>query len=127
MANLIYSIVAALTTGNGEIIGNLVANAKQFKTGSRGFYGNSKIVIDGKRYQASVMLVEIGSKENAGEFSGAKVERDQPTPTGTPKAEWTPPQLPAPNAEGKQVDAISFASAENAKAETQGVKIRRGK
>lgn len=35
---------------------------KVFSTGSRGYYTNGKIVIDGKRYQAMVTLVEIGSK-----------------------------------------------------------------
>ena len=35
--------------------------AKNFKTGSRGFYGNGKLSINGKKYQASCLLVEIGS------------------------------------------------------------------
>ena len=46
----------------GQIIGVLEAEPKQFKTGSKGFYGTGKINNDGKRYQASVQLVEIGSK-----------------------------------------------------------------
>jgi hypothetical protein len=41
----------------------LSANAKEFKTGSRGFYGQGKIEIDGKRYQVQIQLVEIGSKK----------------------------------------------------------------
>lgn len=35
--------------------------AKNFKTGSRGFYGNAKLSINGKRYQVNCLLVEIGS------------------------------------------------------------------
>ena len=35
---------------------------KQFKTGSRGYYANQKVEIDGKRYQVQVQFVEIGSK-----------------------------------------------------------------
>jgi len=35
--------------------------AKNFKTGSRGFYGNGKLSVNGKRYQVSCLLVEIGS------------------------------------------------------------------
>lgn len=33
-----------------------------FKSGSLGFYAGGKIVHDGKRYQVSVSIVEIGSK-----------------------------------------------------------------
>jgi hypothetical protein len=36
---------------------------KEFKTGSRGYYANQKIEIDGKRYQVQIQLVEIGSKK----------------------------------------------------------------
>lgn len=46
----------------GQIAGVLEASPKQFKTGSTGFYGTGKINQDGKRYQTSVMLVEIRSK-----------------------------------------------------------------
>lgn len=47
----------------GETIGKLVLNPKDFKTGSKGFYANDKLTIGGKRYQAQCQLVEIGSKE----------------------------------------------------------------
>jgi hypothetical protein len=36
---------------------------KEFKTGSKGYYANSKIEIEGRRYQAQIQLVEIGSKK----------------------------------------------------------------
>lgn len=35
---------------------------KTFRTGSKGYYVWGKVVIDGKRYQVSGNLVEIGSK-----------------------------------------------------------------
>ena len=44
--------------------GNVDVNDKSFKTGSQGMYGNAKLTgKNGKRYQASVQLVEIGSKQ----------------------------------------------------------------
>lgn len=47
---------------NGNIVGKLTAADKTFASGSRGFYGNGKIEIGGKRYQCQAQLVEIGSK-----------------------------------------------------------------
>ena len=44
------------------VVGLLTAEEKQFKTGSRGFFGMAKIQIGEKRYQVQVQLVEIGSK-----------------------------------------------------------------
>jgi hypothetical protein len=35
---------------------------KDFKTGSRGFYGNGKMMAGGKNYQVQIQCVEIGSK-----------------------------------------------------------------
>jgi hypothetical protein len=50
---------------DGQQVGELMAAAKTFKTGSRGFFGMGKIQIDDKRYQVQVQLVEIGSKPKA--------------------------------------------------------------
>ena len=47
---------------NDKIVGTLDAPAKQFKTGSRGYFGMGKIQIGEKRYQVQVQVVEIGSK-----------------------------------------------------------------
>jgi hypothetical protein len=47
---------------NEKMVGTLVALEKQFKTGSRGYFGMDKILIGEKRYQVQVQLVEIGSK-----------------------------------------------------------------
>ena len=54
---------------DGKVVGTLTANEKAFKTGSRGFHGQGKIEIDGKRYQSQIQLVEIGSKKPAEEKS----------------------------------------------------------
>lgn len=46
--------------------GTIVAEPKAFKTGSRGFYGQGKVQgTDGRRFQISVNIVEIGSKSKA--------------------------------------------------------------
>jgi len=55
-------ILAELKTATGQILSVFTLPPKQFKTGSRGYYANQKIEIDGKRYQVQVQLVEIGSK-----------------------------------------------------------------
>ena len=56
-------IIAEIKTGDGQLLGMLTLPAKDFKTGSKGFYANGKIEIEGKRYQAQIQLVEIGSKK----------------------------------------------------------------
>jgi hypothetical protein len=53
---------AELKDDKGQPIAVLTVAPKEFKTGSKGFYGNTKIEIDGKRYQAQIQVVEIGSK-----------------------------------------------------------------
>jgi hypothetical protein len=55
-------IIADMKTDTGESLGSIALPPKQFKTGSRGFYNNTKIEIDGKRYQVQIQMVEIGSK-----------------------------------------------------------------
>jgi hypothetical protein len=45
-----------------KVVGVLSAEEKNFKTGSKGFFGMGKIQIGEKRYQVQVQLVEIGSK-----------------------------------------------------------------
>jgi hypothetical protein len=54
---------------NEKVVGILTAAEKLFKTGSRGFFGMSKIQIGEKRYQVQVQLVEIGSKPKPEEKS----------------------------------------------------------
>lgn len=60
-------IITAELKTEGKLIAALTAHPKEFKTGSRGFHGQGKIEIDGKRYQVQIQLVEIGSKKSAEE------------------------------------------------------------
>ena len=46
-------------TLNGQTLAVL---PKTFKTGSRGYFGHGKAEVDGKRYQVTATIVEIGSK-----------------------------------------------------------------
>jgi hypothetical protein len=48
---------------DGEMGPHILASAKNFKTGSRGFYGHGKIDLDGKRYQVICNVIEVGSKD----------------------------------------------------------------
>ena len=52
---------ATIENDKGEKFEVLV-NQKTFSTGSKGFYANGKYEFEGKRYQISVTMVEIGSK-----------------------------------------------------------------
>lgn len=45
--------------------GNIKIQPKTFSTGSRGYNGAGKVMIDGKKYQFSGNFVEIGSKPSA--------------------------------------------------------------
>jgi len=47
---------------DGQLVGMMMVEPKEFKTGSKGFFTNGKIAIGEKRYQVQVQLVEIGSK-----------------------------------------------------------------
>jgi hypothetical protein len=58
-------ITAELKDDKGQLITVLTVTPKEFNTGSKGFYGNTKIEIDGKRYQTQIEVVEIGSKTKA--------------------------------------------------------------
>jgi hypothetical protein len=60
-------IITELKDENGKILAVLNASTKIFKTGSRGYYTNAKIEIDGKRYQVQIQLVEIGSRPKEAE------------------------------------------------------------
>ncbi len=60
------NIIVELKTDDGKSLGVMTAAPKDFKTGSKGFYTNGKLELDGKRYQVQIQLVEIGSKPAAG-------------------------------------------------------------
>jgi hypothetical protein len=52
-----------------KLVGVFSATEKIFKTGSRGFFGISKIAIGEKRYQVQIQMVEIGSRPKVAEKS----------------------------------------------------------
>ncbi|HEY4690764.1 MAG TPA: hypothetical protein VIK33_15720 [Anaerolineae bacterium] len=57
------NILVEFKADSGQAVGVMTAAPKEFKTGSRGYYGQGKFEISGKRYQVQVQLVEIGSRE----------------------------------------------------------------
>jgi hypothetical protein len=58
-------IIAELKMEDGKTVAVMTVPPKDFKTGSKGFFGNGKTEIDGKRYTVQIQLVEIGSKPKA--------------------------------------------------------------
>lgn len=60
---ILYTVMVNMVNpATGQVIASIPANARTFSTGSRGYGANGKIEINGKRYQCSLNLVEIGSK-----------------------------------------------------------------
>ena len=55
-------VICEIKSAEGKLLGTFTLPEKVFKTGSRGYYANGKMEIEGKRYQTQVQLVEIGSK-----------------------------------------------------------------
>ena len=55
-------MISIIVKDDETMVGMLAVDEKQFKTGSRGYFGVGKVKIGEKRYQAQVQLVEIGSK-----------------------------------------------------------------
>ncbi len=55
-------LIAEIKSTEGQTLTVLTLPSKEFKTGSRGFYANEKVEIEGKRYQMQIQLIEIGSK-----------------------------------------------------------------
>ena len=44
------ALLAEIKTDDGKVLSTVALPIKEFKTGSRGYYANTKIEIDGKRY-----------------------------------------------------------------------------
>jgi hypothetical protein len=57
------NIIAELKSDTGQQLTLMSVPPKDFKTGSRGYYANGRIEIEGKRYTLQIQLVEIGSKK----------------------------------------------------------------
>ena len=60
-------LIAEIRDANGKVLGTLVLAPKDFKTGSKGYFGQGKMpgVAEEERLQVQVQAVIIGSKEAA--------------------------------------------------------------
>ena len=58
------ALILDLKTTDGQVWGTVMATAKEFKTGSVGFYANDKLPNpkSGERYQIGINIILIGSK-----------------------------------------------------------------
>jgi hypothetical protein len=58
------SLTLEIRGSDGEVWGTIAAPAKDFKTGSVGFYGNGKILNPkgGAKYQIGINIILVGSK-----------------------------------------------------------------
>ena len=59
------AVILEIRTPTGEVWGQIMAPAKEFKTGSCGFYANGKVIDPqtGTRYQVGCNIILIGSKK----------------------------------------------------------------
>jgi len=51
-----------VTSSDGQVVGVIALDAKTFNSGSKGYFGQTKLEAAGKRYQCQCQLVEIHSK-----------------------------------------------------------------
>lgn len=62
------AVIASLVTSEGRPVGTLTMKARgydgapAFASGSKGFNGTGKLEVNGRAYQVSLNLVEIGTK-----------------------------------------------------------------
>jgi len=52
--------IATIQLSNEKM--NFILGKKDFKTGSRGYHAQGKMMAGGKNYQINILCVEIGSK-----------------------------------------------------------------
>lgn len=59
------AVLLEIRTPAGEVWGQIMAPAKDFKTGSSGFYANGKVIDPqtGNRFQVGCNIILIGSKK----------------------------------------------------------------
>lgn len=72
-------LIVTIQTEDGKTIGAQTMPPKAFKTGSKGYFANGKVEIDGVRYQAQFQLVAIGSKGEVGPVVVGKDAEGKPT------------------------------------------------
>ena len=58
----VVQMKVSVKTMMGETLQTLELAHKEFKTGSRGYHGQGKVTVDGRKYQLNIMAVEVGSK-----------------------------------------------------------------
>ena len=56
-------LTATIRDDNGESVGIIVLTSKTFRSGSVGYHGQGKLLINGKRHQAQCQAVEIKQQE----------------------------------------------------------------
>jgi hypothetical protein len=64
-------LTATIRDEEGKAVGVLVLNEKTLTSGSRGFFGQGKLEINGAKHQAQVQLVQIGTKNEMKEAGHA--------------------------------------------------------
>ena len=59
------TVTLEIKAPSGEVWGTLIATAREFKTGSTGFYASGKVTNpqSGSRYQVGSNIILIGSKK----------------------------------------------------------------
>lgn len=60
------AVLLEVRTPSGEVWGQIMAPAKDFKTGSTGYYANGKLMDPktGEKYQVGCNIILIGSKKH---------------------------------------------------------------
>lgn len=66
-------LIAEIRDASGKVLGTVMLSPKDFKTGSKGYFGQGKMpgMAEEERLQVQVQAVIIGSKE-AAKTGGAK-------------------------------------------------------
>jgi hypothetical protein len=60
-------LFALIRDSDGKDVGLIPLAEKAFTSGSRGYFGQAKLDVNGVKHQAQVQLVAIGSKPVAGD------------------------------------------------------------
>ena len=63
-------LFALIRDSDGKDLAIVPLAEKTFSSGSRGYFGQAKLDVNGERNQAQVQLVQIGSKPEAGKAEG---------------------------------------------------------
>lgn len=58
-------LTVTIRDDDGQAVGVLVLNPKEFKSGKQGFFGQAKVTIAGTRYQCQCQAVRIGEPQAA--------------------------------------------------------------